>query len=174
MDAQQLSLALPPDDPALARELAAGAVAGVVATLAMSTVMLGAQRIGLLGEQPPRKIADALLDELLPDADDQTRKLGTALVHLGIGAGGGAVHQIGRRVAGRPEPAVAWGAATGGAFWAVNYWVLAPLSGLMPPPGRDRPARPLVMLAAHFVWGAVSAAVGDALGAVKPRGLTTR
>ena len=39
----------------------AGAVGGLVATAAMSAVMLIAQRLGLLGEMPPERIAGAVL-----------------------------------------------------------------------------------------------------------------
>ena len=153
--------------PTVTRDLAGGATAGVLATLAMSTLMLGAQRLGLLGEQPPRKISNAVLDAVAPGADEPTRQLGTTVVHLGIGALAGAAHQLGRRAAGRPEPAVPLGAAVGGGFWALNYWVLAPATGLMPPPDRDRGDRPVVMLVAHVVWGAVSALLGDRLAGVR-------
>ena len=153
--------------PALSREIAGGAAAGVLATFAMSTVMLGAQRLGLLGEQPPRKVANAVLDTIAPTADEPMRELGTTVVHLGIGALAGIAHQLGRRAARRPEPAAPLGAAVGGGFWALNYWVLAPVSGLMPPPDRDRPDRPIVMFIAHLVWGAVSALLGDRLAGAR-------
>ena len=54
-------MALTTDHPVI-RELTAGAVAGAVGTVVMSTLMLTAQRAGLLGEQPPRKLSDAVLD----------------------------------------------------------------------------------------------------------------
>lgn len=149
---------------AMVRELAAGAIAGTVATLAMSTVMLTAQRAGLLGEQPPRKLSDAVLDRVARGhVDEGTRRLGTSIVHLGIGATAAALHQAGRHVAGRPRPAAIWGGGFGGVFWALNYAFVAPALGIMPPPDRDRPGRAPVMLAANVVWGAVSAVVGDRL-----------
>jgi hypothetical protein len=151
-------------DPGIVRELAAGAVAGTVATIAMSTLMLTAQRAGLLGEQPPRKLSDAVLDAVASRrADERTRRLGTSIVHLGIGATAAAVHQVGRHLAGRPRPAAIWGGGFGAVFWALNYGFVAPAIGLMPPPDRDRPGRAPVMLAANVVWGAVSAVVGDRL-----------
>ena len=157
-------------DPGIVRELAAGAVAGTVATIAMSTLMLTAQRAGLLGEQPPRKLSDAVLDAVSGGrADERTRRLGTTIVHLGIGATAAALHQVGRHIAGRPRPAAVWGGGFGAVFWALNYGFVAPALGIMPPPDRDRPGRAPVMLAANVVWGAVSAVVGDRLARVPAR-----
>jgi hypothetical protein len=157
-------------DPAIARELAAGAVAGTVATIAMSTLMLTTQRAGLLGEQPPRKLSDAVLDAIGGGrADERTRRLGTSIVHVGIGATAAALHQAGRQVAGRPRPAAIWGGGFGAVFWALNYGFVAPAIGIMPPPHRDRPGRAPVMLAANVIWGAVSAVVGDRLARVFAR-----
>jgi hypothetical protein len=151
-------------EPTIARELAAGAVAGTVATIAMSALMLTAQRAGALGEQPPRKLSDAVLDAVAGGrADERTRRIGTSIVHLGIGATAAALHQVGRHVAGGPRPAAIWGGGFGAVFWALNYGLVAPAVGIMPPPGKDRPGRAPVMLTANIIWGAVSAVVGDRL-----------
>ena len=151
-------------DPSIAREVAGGALAGTVATIAMSSLMLTAQRAGLLGEQPPRKLSDAIIDAVAGgQADERTRRLGTSIVHLGIGATGAAVHQVGRHVTGRPRPAAIWGGAFGAVFWALNYGFVAPAVGIMPTPDKDRPGRAPVMLAANVVWGAISAVFGDRL-----------
>ena len=169
-------MALTTDHPIL-RELAAGAVAGAVGTVVMSTLMLTAQRAGMLGEQPPRKLSDAVLDAVADGrADERTRRLGTACIHLGIGATAAALHQVGRHAAGHPRPAGVWGGGLGAAFWALNYGLIAPAIGLMSPPDRDRPGRAPVMLAANVIWGAVSTVVADRLvhrgerGRGSPRG----
>ncbi len=157
-------------DTTIAHELAAGAVAGTIATVAMSTLMLTAQRAGWLGEQPPRKLSDAVLDAVAGGrADEGTRRLGTAIVHLGIGATAAALHQVGRSAVSRPRPAALWGGAFGALFWALNYGFVAPAIGIMPPPDRDRPGRAPVMLAANVVWGAISAVVGDRLAGTPAR-----
>jgi hypothetical protein len=158
------------NDPTIVRELAAGAVAGTIGTIAMSTLMLMAQRAGLLGEQPPRKLSDAVLDAVAGGrADERTRRVGTSIVHLGIGATAAALHQVGRHLAGGPRPAAVWGGGFGAVFWALNYGFVAPAVGIMPPPDKDRPGRAPVMLAANIVWGAVSAVVGDRLARIPMR-----
>jgi hypothetical protein len=153
-------------DRGIVRQLAAGAVAGTVGTIAMSTLMLAAQRAGLLGEQPPRKLSDAVLDAVAGGADERTRRVGTSIVHLGIGATAAALHQVGRHLAGSPRPAAVWGGGFGALFWGLNYGLVAPAVALMPPPDKDRPGRAPVMLAANIVWGAVSAVVGDRLARI--------
>jgi hypothetical protein len=146
----------------LASDVAAGLVSGIIATLAMSIVMQLGQRAGLLGVQPPRKVSDAVLDRAVGvRVDERTRRIGTAVVHLGIGAGAGAVQQVVRRRLSWPEPRFVWGAVAGGLLWTVNYFVLAPLAGILPPPPDDRPGRPPVMLAANVLWGSISALLGD-------------
>ena len=145
-----------------ASDVAAGVVAGIIATLAMSVVMQLGQRAGLLGVQPPRKVSDAFLDRAVGvPVGERTRRMGTAVVHLGIGAGAGAVQQVVRRRLSSPEPRFVWGAAAGGLLWTINYFVLAPLAGILPAPPDDRPGRPPVMLAANILWGGISALLGD-------------
>jgi Family of unknown function (DUF6789) len=156
-------------EPGIVRQLTAGAVAGTVGTIAMSALMLTAQRAGLLGEQPPRKLSDSVLDAVAGGADERTRRVGTSIVHLGIGATAAALHQLARHLAGSPRPAAVWGGGFGAVFWWLNYGLVAPAVGMMPPPDKDRPGRAPVMLAANIAWGAVSAVVGDRLARIPAR-----
>jgi hypothetical protein len=146
----------------LARVLKAvgiGAVAGFVGTLTMSLLMLPANWIGLLGTQPPRRITDRLVESTGRPwrASERDRRIGTTIVHLGIGVGAGAglgaVREL--RILAPLNPIT--GAALGSAFWAINYIGIAPALGLLPIPTRDRPGRPVVMLAANALFGAVTA-----------------
>ena len=60
--------------------------------------------------------------------------------------------------AGFPRPLV--GLGFGSALWAFNYIVAAPALDLFPPPWKDRPGRPPVMLAANALFGLVTAHAG--------------
>ncbi len=160
----RIARAVRPGACSSAHVAALGAAAGIGATLAMSVVMLTAQRLGLLGEQPPRKLSDRLHDAVGNErAGEGERRLGTAAIHLGIGAIAAAGQQVVRRGTRWPQPAGLWGAAFGGAFWAVNYGLVAPALNIMPPPWSDRPGRAPVMLAANVLYGALAAGIGDAL-----------
>jgi uncharacterized membrane protein len=158
----------------LARVLKAagiGAVAGFVGTLAMSLLMLPANWTGLLGTQPPRRIIDRLVESTGRPrrASEQDRRIGTTIVHLGIGVGAGAVLGAVRelRIVAPLSPIT--GAALGAAFWAVNYIGIAPALGLLPTPDRDRPGRPVVMLAANALFGAVTATIIEGARETAPR-----
>ncbi len=147
----------------LVRAAAVGAVAGLIATLAMSLIMLPARWVGLLGTQPPRRISDELIGAAKGRAwvPESERRRGTALVHLGIGAVGGAGYALGREAVGRRFPASLVGLGFGATLWAFNYIVAAPALDLFPPPWKDRAGRPPVMLAANALFGLVTAMLVD-------------
>ena len=140
-----------------------GAGAGMASTLVMSMVMLPARWLGLLGTQPPRRITDRLLDaagrgEKTPEP---ARRVGTALVHLATGAAFGALFGLARVMTQRRGPAAVVGPAYGMSVWIVAYVVTAPTIKLFPPPWKDRPVRPQVMLVAHLLYGCATAALYD-------------
>jgi NAD(P)-dependent dehydrogenase (short-subunit alcohol dehydrogenase family) len=121
----------------------------------MSLFMLGAKKLGALGEPPPRRIVRRLLAPLRPLGPSSTSLDLTALAaHFAFGASMGTIF------AGLPARARSQrgGLLFGAAVWAANYAVIMPKLGLMPPARWDRPARPTSMVAAHLVYGAALAA----------------
>jgi len=142
------------------KALLRGAVAGAIATVPMSLVMLGAKRAGLMGTQPPEKITARLLSALgWRQRSRETQDLVASLLHLGFGAGAGAVFVVLRRGLRLPGPAVLQGVAFGSGVWLVSYMGWVPWLRIMPPPDEDRPGRPQTMLAAHWVYGGVLGAL---------------
>ncbi len=126
----------------------------------MTAVMLTAQRLGLMGRQPPAKITDAMLDQVDADPPAWVRRLGTALAHVGFGAGAGALYALLRPERRRSARAALEGAAYGTAVWAISYAGWIPALGIMPRPSNDRRGRPLSMLVAHWVFGAALGVIG--------------
>ena len=150
---------------------ARGLAGGLVATIAMSAVMLGAQKVGLLGRMPPRKITDALLGAvgLRGKTPEPARRALAAVNHFAFGGACGALfglaHEVWRvrapatsGVRGHRAPLLA-GLAFGTAVWAVSYAGWVPAFGIMPMPQNDRPGRPTSMVVAHWVFGGVLAKV---------------
>jgi NAD(P)-dependent dehydrogenase (short-subunit alcohol dehydrogenase family) len=144
----------------LLRRLFTGAAAGIVATGAMSLLMLAAKSLGALGEPPPRRLTRRLLSPL-----GALRPRGRALnaaalaAHFAYGASVGSVFSLLPRRLTTPSG----GALFGLGVWGLNYALALPELGLMPPPRRDRLGRPTTMIAAHLAYGATLGAVQRAL-----------
>ncbi len=132
-----------------ARNVVRGAVAGTVATGAMSALMLAARR--QMGEQPPDAIAKKAADAVgASPTESQADALAVAL-HMGFGATIGAAYSLLPRVG----PPVARAVAVSMAVYAASYQGWVPALNILPPASKDKPARPAVMAAAHVVYGAV-------------------
>lgn len=136
-----------------------GAVAGVLATLPMTVLLLAGQRAGLTGRLPPSKITS----KVLRAAGSRREKppghsLATAVAHFGFGAGAGAILGALYRPETRAGGALV-GAAYGTVVWLASYMGWVPAAGVMPPATRDRPGRPATMLAGHWLYGAVLGAL---------------
>ena len=121
-----------------------GAVAGLAATGAMSSVLWVAERAGALHGLPPRLI----VDHLLPGLTDRSAARAATLLHLVIGASSGAL--LGGALRGRGR-----GVPFGLLLWAIGYEGVVPVLGVLPPAHRDRPLRVATMIGAHVVYGSV-------------------
>jgi hypothetical protein len=136
---------------------AGGALAGVEATGTMTAAIGVAQRLGLLGRFPPKKIVNRALAAagIHHRTSEPARHALTALAHLGFGLAAGALFgMMYRRTRNWPAPAPVQGALYGAAVWALSYHGWVPALGIMPPPERDRPGRPTTMFLSHLVYGA--------------------
>ena len=133
-----------------------GLVAGAVATVPMSAVMLVAERLGAMGAQPPEQVtSEALGAAGADDVSEGERHSVASLAHLAFGAGGGAAFAVLHRRLRLPVPLLAQGIAFGLAVWAASYQGWIPALGILPPASDDRPGRRRAMFAAHVVYGAV-------------------
>jgi hypothetical protein len=147
------------------RVLVAGAGAGVVATLAMSAVMLGLQRAGLLGRTPPRHIVEHTLARLgiRGKVSPATSKALSVAAHLGFGASQGVLYALGhgahaaRKGNSGQGPSAVSGVPFALGVWGASYAGWIPALDILPPPSRDRLGRPTSMALAHVVYGAVLA-----------------
>ncbi|HWH69077.1 MAG TPA: DUF6789 family protein [Candidatus Sulfotelmatobacter sp.] len=137
-----------------------GALAGLLATGAMSLVMLLGQRVLHRGKHPPQHIVEATLhltSGQTPKAEHA--RLLALLAHFAFGATAGALFSWTRLRVARPLSPVGLGALYGLAVWAASYKGWIPALGILPPPEQDRPGRARTMIAAHLAYGSVLGAV---------------
>ncbi|GIH73708.1 hypothetical protein Plo01_01370 [Planobispora longispora] len=126
----------------------------MLATAAMSVVMVAGDRAGLMRDQPPKRITRAFLPGNRHRPKPGEGVLG-ALAHAGFGAAGGALFGLLARGHRPPVPA---GVGYALAIWLASYQGWVPALGILPPISRDRPGRVAVMGAGHVVYGAALAA----------------
>ncbi len=138
-----------------------GARAGLVATAAMSLLMLAARRAGLTGRLPPRAIADRASAELPPGEQptEEQRDVLAIAAHFGFGAALGALFGLATSGLRRMWLSTALGTAYGVAVYLVSYQGWLPALDVLPPATRDRPGRTLTMVVGHLVFGSTLGAL---------------
>lgn len=133
--------------------IARGALAGVLATLPMTVVMMLGKALGLMAVPPPVQITanveeKAAASDALPRETSGVRWLA---LHFGYGGLLGALFAVARPALPRRTATV--GLLYGLLLWLGNYAGLMPALGLYPKPTRDRPSRLVVMVIADLVFG---------------------
>ena len=143
--------------------LIAGALAGGLATVAMSAVMLGAKRAGITGELPPEKIGRRAIEAIGDEPpSDHEMQAAAAVAHVGFGAAAGALFALLTWNPTAPRSAAI--SASAGTLYATGIWLVSyqgwvPALGIMPAASRDRRGRVATMLVAHWVYGAALGAL---------------
>ena len=144
------------------RALVEGGISGVLGTLSMSTVMLAARKVGLVGQLPPQRITEAALDATGQRRSKEVQDALAVILHLLFGAFLGSFFGLLHHRWRVPRGSALQGIVYGLLVWGVNYKGWIPALSILPPPERDRPDRPLIMALAHAVYGWTTAAMVDA------------
>lgn len=143
--------------PVLPTRLLYGGIAGLAATMVMTSVMARLHR--RLPEEeryplPPREITERVTG----GADGKVRDRAMA-AHFLYGAACGAA-----LAAFRPRGGPAEGALAGLAIWAGSYFGWVPGLGILRPASAHPARRNALMITAHLVWGtAAAASLGELL-----------
>lgn len=140
----------------LSTRLLIGGIAGFVGTMAMTGAMRRMHR--RLPEKErypltPREIIDAGSSQLGAPLRGEAAKDVTTAAHFAYGAATGAL-----LAAMNPDPAKKTGAAYGAAVWLASYMGWIPAVGTLAPATRHPARRNALMIVAHLVWGASTAA----------------
>lgn len=140
-----------------------GALSGVAATVPMSVVMWGIDRL-LPRERreepvPPYKITVQAAHKagVGQEMNEQQKKGSTMAAHFGMGSAAATLYPL--VFSKLPGPRPLKGAALGLAVWAGNYLGLMPAAGLYRPATRQSFGRNLDVIVSHLVWGTATAAL---------------
>lgn len=139
-----------------------GAVAGLLATAPMSAVMLSWHRKlpwWQQGPLPPDRLTTRVLDSIgLKKLDEKGHQPLTWISHFGYGAASGSFYPIMGRL---PLSPLVKGMLYGLIVWTGSYLGWIPAAGLLEPATEHPKQRNLLMIVAHLVWGATTAALFD-------------
>gem|GEM_PF-3308579 len=136
-------------------DLERAALAGMAATGAMSVVMLGARRLGLIDRQPPEEITQQVSDRTGSPIRGLPLRIAATVAHLAFGAVGGMVFASLLRLTGPVGSPVRLAVTYGLSIWFVSYRHALPAWGLVRSDREAGVTRDVVMLAAHVVYGLV-------------------
>ena len=136
-----------------------GTLAGLAASVPMAMVMAALYRLLPRSERyalPPEEITTKTAvktgqEELVQNEDN--RKITTWLAHLGYGAATGSTFSLLTRKL--PMPPILRGILFGTFVWTVSYLGWIPAADILPPATEVPGSRNLLMIAAHWVWGAL-------------------
>jgi uncharacterized membrane protein YagU involved in acid resistance len=137
-----------------------GGAAGTIATAAMSVVMLGARRAGVVSKLAPEHVTEAGMAAADVDRDERTEDIASTAVHLAFGAGTGVVFALVAPHVGGPP--VAKGLVYGAGVLLVSYEGWVPAARILPPLHAQTPGGRWTLIASHAVFGAtLGALAGD-------------
>ncbi len=138
--------------------LGVGALAGLVATLPMTAVMVGLHHLLPKREQyplTPREITEIEGGRLgfIQHMDEKQRQVATMVAHFGYGSAAGAAYAP--WATHLPVAPALSGLLYGLVVWAGSYLGLLPALGILTPASKHPARRNALMIVAHLVWGAV-------------------
>jgi hypothetical protein len=152
-----------------------GIAAGLIGTLAHTAVMLGARKIGAVGELPPRTLTRRMLSRLTgKEPSAPVVDVAAAVNHFGYGASVGALFGLAGSHIDSRALRVAAGVGAGLAVWAVSYAGWIPALSLMPHAKDDSLGRQGALFLGHVVYGAALGLFtpslrAESLGRANPR-----
>lgn len=135
----------------------AGALAGGVATICMSALMLASKKMGVQGEHPPKRIAEAALKSAGGEEKPSQKEIVTlaAASHLAFGMVTGGAFALAKQKLHLKKWPLLQGIGFGLLVWGVSYKGWVPALDIMPSAEQDRSGRVNTMVAAHVIYGAV-------------------
>ena len=143
-----------------------GATAGFIATIPMTIFMFSTQRFLPKGQRydlPPEILTKELAERAHVKQHMSKAQIlaATTASHFGYGATMGILYSVlGRRL---PLTSSLRGTLFGFVIWVASYQALLPLLGFSESSQGETAQRNMMMIAAHFIWGASTGVLTDIL-----------
>jgi hypothetical protein len=137
----------------LRRRVLSGAAAGAEATLAMSVVMLGARRFGMVEKVAPEAITDTATRRLGLDPPERVDNLLAGLAHFGYGTGAGALYALASTRLPRRLVGAFGGTVFSCLLGVASYQGWVPAFGALPPLDEQGRGRQASLLLSHLTYG---------------------
>jgi hypothetical protein len=149
----------------LATNVLLGALAGTIATIAMTAAMRRLHRRLPKDERyplPPREITETVArrGDVVPS--EEALRDAALTAHFAYGAATGALYALLPR-----RNSVPFGAAYGLLVWAASYCGWVPAARILRPPTEHPARRNALMITAHLIWGAATAWTTNELRAAR-------
>jgi hypothetical protein len=126
---------------------------GVLATGAMSLVMLAARRLGIVGKLAPEHITEAALDAAGVERDEGEEDVATSLAHFAYGTANGAVFGlIGPHL---PGPRLFRGLVFAGGLLLISYEGWVPAARILPRLRAQTAGGAWTLITGHIVYGLI-------------------
>jgi uncharacterized membrane protein YagU involved in acid resistance len=146
---------------AIGTMIAQGAIGGASGAGCMTALRMAARRMGWIDATPPQATRDWLGERVGQPGSAGARQLFDASVHLGVGVAGGMAY--GSLISQKPRAVLPSGSLFGLGVWALGFGVVAPALGITRSPRRATWRETGVNVAAHLVYGIVTALVATEL-----------
>lgn len=139
------------------KEASKGAQAGIIATVAMSFLMISMKKLGSFQKLGPQQVTEAGFNTVgLENISTRNKNIATAFAHFGfgtlLGVLFGFLSGINPNVKTVPK-SILYTLA----IWASGYGLTLPLLGVTPWPWRDNRTRAVSLIAEHIVYGSTLA-----------------
>lgn len=140
-----------------APRIAAGALAGLIASIPMGLVMIGLNRLIMVQPEPPKQITQRVARRLgigNKVRGGRTWDAATWAAHLGYGAGTASLYPLITRWL--PLPNLLRGIVFAMGIWAASYMGWLPAANILPPANKQPARRNVVMILSHILWGSLT------------------
>lgn len=155
-DAKQGDILQQPPAQTWLKQIAAGALAGMIGAVPMGLIMIGLNRVLSPRSEPPKLITRRMMRRIGLGRSvrrGRTWDPTTWAAHLGYGAATASLYPVITRPLSIPR--ILRGMVFALGVWAMSYLGWLPAAHILPPANKQPARRNIVMILSHLAWGSL-------------------